>query len=412
MFDCKGHEVGHLRQCCISLATLKSSFASDWPGGIRMEIDNDGRQKMDTILIELMEDDIDLPNDLTVSILQRLGAIYTLESAQKHVIRTRDNVQARHRSQLRDINIEYFASSTSPKDKKLSELAAKLPLLEELDMTISSLSEEPLKALKAFGRYCPLLKSLKWNQLWDGQPRICIEGDEEFDDDDEALAIAKNVPELHHLLLSGNRVTNDGLQAILDAGTNVGDISIWEVGRRERLVSRSFNVWDVGGCSMALQASLANDYTTSVNRVMWSPNGAPSGIAYSKHIVPRYPIMVVMICRTTWRSGLWNAVTSNKLYTFEGHKAPVYSMCPDNKENMQGSVGIVQFDTMKNRFLATGDEFQIKFLDKVDVNIFTTTALEGGLLASPCIRFNKEGILLTVSTRENGINILANADGL
>ena len=101
-------------------------------------------------------------------------------------------------------------------DKKLSELAAKLPLLEELDMTISSTSEELLKALKAFGRYCPLLKSLKWNQLWDGQPRIRIEGDEEFDDDDEALAIAKNVPELRHLLLNGNRVTNDGLQAILD----------------------------------------------------------------------------------------------------------------------------------------------------------------------------------------------------
>ena len=35
------------------------------------------------------------------------------------------------------------------------------------------------------------------------------------------------------------------------------------------------------------------------------------------------------------RCGLWNAVTGNKLYTFEGHKAPVYSVCPDNKENMQ-----------------------------------------------------------------------------
>ena len=64
----------------------------------------------------------------------------------------------------------------------MSELAAKLPLLEELDMTISSTSEELLKALKAFGRYCPLLKSLKWNQFWDGQPRIGIEGDEMFDD--------------------------------------------------------------------------------------------------------------------------------------------------------------------------------------------------------------------------------------
>nr|POF05263.1 isoform 2 of topless-related protein 4 [Quercus suber] len=76
------------------------------------------------------------------------------------------------------------------------------------------------------------------------------------------------------------------------------------------------------------------------------------------------------------------------------------------------SVGVVQFDTMENRFLATGDEFQIKFWDMDNVNILTTTAAAGGLPASPCIRFNKEGILLAVSTRENGIKILANADGL
>ena len=31
--------------------------------------------------------------------------------------------------------------------------------------------------------------------------------------------------------------------------------------------------------------------------------------------------------------------------------------------------------------------------------------------ASPCLRFNKEGILLAVSTNDNGIKILANADG-
>ncbi|KAF3954068.1 hypothetical protein CMV_020541 [Castanea mollissima] len=76
------------------------------------------------------------------------------------------------------------------------------------------------------------------------------------------------------------------------------------------------------------------------------------------------------------------------------------------------SVGVVQFDTMKNQLLATSDEFQIKFWDMDNVNILTTTAAEGGLPASPCIRFNKEGILLTVSTRENGIKILANANGL
>ena len=43
------------------------------------------------------------------------------------------------------------------------------------------------------------------------------------------------------------------------------------------------------------------------------------------------------------------------------------------------SVGVVQFDTMKNRFLATGDEFQVKFWDMDNVNILTTTDAEGGL---------------------------------
>ena len=32
--------------------------------------------------------------------------------------------------------------------------------------------------------------------------------------------------------------------------------------------------------------------------------------------------------------------------------------------------------------------------------------------ASPCIRFSKEGILLAVSTSENGVKILANGDGV
>ena len=47
------------------------------------------------------------------------------------------------------------------------------------------------------------------------------------------------------------------------------------------------------------------------------------------------------------------------------------------------SVGVVQFDTMKNQLLATGDEFQIKFQYMDNVNILTTTAAEGGLPVVP-----------------------------
>lgn len=34
------------------------------------------------------------------------------------------------------------------------------------------------------------------------------------------------------------------------------------------------------------------------------------------------------------------------------------------------------------------------------------------LQAAPCIRFNKEGALLAVSTNDNSIKILANSDGI
>ncbi|XP_031096828.1 protein TPR3-like [Ipomoea triloba] len=71
----------------------------------------------------------------------------------------------------------------------------------------------------------------------------------------------------------------------------------------------------------------------------------------------------------------------------------------------------VKFDTAKNRFLAAGDDFTVKFWDMDDENLFTTTDAGGALPCRPCLRFNKEGNLLAVSTSENGIKILANADG-
>ena len=39
-------------------------------------------------------------------------------------------------------------------------------------------------------------------------------------------------------------------------GTNVGDISIWEVGSRERLALKTFKVWDISACSMPFQVSI------------------------------------------------------------------------------------------------------------------------------------------------------------
>ncbi|KAJ8753195.1 hypothetical protein K2173_017783 [Erythroxylum novogranatense] len=307
-------------------------------------------------------------------------------------------------------------------------------------------------------------------------------------------------------------------QILLLVGTNMGDVMVWELGSRERIASKSFKVWDLGTWSMALQASLANDYTASVNRVMWSPDGNLFGVAYSKHIVHIYSYhggddirnhleieahvgsvndlafsypnkqLCVITCGEDRLIKVWDAVTGNKQFTFEGHEAPVYSVRPHHKENIQfvfstatdgkikawlydnagsrvdydapghsstmmaysadgtrlfscgtnkegesylvewnesegavkrtynglgkRSVGVVQFDTTKNRFLAVGDEFMVKLWDMDNLNLLTSIDAEGGLPASPCIRFNKEGILLAVSTNENSVKVLANADGI
>ncbi|XVF86443.1 hypothetical protein PTKIN_Ptkin18bG0040700 [Pterospermum kingtungense] len=318
------------------------------------------------------------------------------------------------------------------------------------------------------------------------------------------------------------------------SGTSIGDVTIWEAASRERLVSINFKVWDLGACSMTLQstvclwASLANEYTASVNwhqnyplkttafpfmllagNVFVSQSSTSwKGVAYSKHILHIYSyhgsddlrnhleieahvggvsdiafsqpnkLLCVITSREDKTIKVWDATSGNNRFTFEGHEAPVYSVCPYQKEDIQfifstaidgkikgwlydntgsrvdyvapghscmtmtysadgtrlfscgtnkdgeshivewddsdgtvkrtyhglgkQSVGIMQFDSTRNQFLAAGDEFQIKFWDVDNVNLLT---------ASPCLRFNKEGILLAVSTNDNGIKILANADG-
>lgn len=46
------------------------------------------------------------------------------------------------------------------------------------------------------------------------------------------------------------------------------------------------------------------------------------------------------------------------------------------------SLGIVQFDTAKNRFLAVGDDYSIKFWDMDSCVLLMTVDAEGGLPVS------------------------------
>jgi WD40 repeat protein len=46
------------------------------------------------------------------------------------------------------------------------------------------------------------------------------------------------------------------------------------------------------------------------------------------------------------------------------------------------SMGVVQFDTTRNRFLAAGDEFMIKIWDMDSTGLLTTIDADGGLPVS------------------------------
>ncbi|KAL0877817.1 hypothetical protein Bca101_027526 [Brassica carinata] len=195
----------------------------------------------------------ELPSDLTSSILGRLDAIDILENAQKvctswrlvckdpemwrkiNMINSGDlglnlEIMCRHavdRSQggLVEIDIWHFGTdellnyiadwSSNLRSLKLvkcspitseglTEALVKLPLLEELELSYCPLSVESLKVV---GHSLPNLKTLKLNRLERCFPLVS---------DDDALAIAETMPRLSHLQLFANKLTDAGLNAILD----------------------------------------------------------------------------------------------------------------------------------------------------------------------------------------------------
>ncbi|KAK4277208.1 hypothetical protein QN277_015234 [Acacia crassicarpa] len=89
----------------------------------------------------------------------------------------------------------------------------------------------------------------------------------------------------------------------------------------------------------------------------------------------------------------WDDSIGNIIRAYRGLKAPSSSK--------------IQFDTTLNRYLAAGDEHMIKYWDMDNVQLLGSTKADGELLASPCLCFNRDGILLAVAARENKIKILA-----
>ncbi|XP_019441183.1 PREDICTED: topless-related protein 3-like isoform X2 [Lupinus angustifolius] len=304
---------------------------------------------------------------------------------------------------------------------------------------------------------------------------------------------------------------------LLLVGSNNGEITLWDLSLREKLVSKPFKIWDMQSCSLPFQAVVVKDAPISVSRVTWSPDGNFVGVAFTKHLIHLYAYTGSndlaqrievdahiggvndlafahpnkQLCIVTCGDDKWIKVwdlNGRRLFHFEGHEAPVYSICPHHKENIQfifstaidgkikawlydsmgsrvdydapghwcttmlysadgsrlfscgtskdgesflvewnesegairrtyngfrkKSTGVVQFDTTQNRFLAAGEDGQIKFWDMDNINLLTSTDADGGLQGLPRLRFNKEGNILAVTTVDNGFKILANATGL
>ncbi|RZC66150.1 hypothetical protein C5167_009836 [Papaver somniferum] len=89
--------------------------------------------------------------------------------------------------------------------KSFIEMAKKLPLLEELELRHLAFSARNLEVV---GLSCPQLKSFRLNYRAYWHPGL--------QRNDKALAIAKTMPQLRHLHLLGNKMSDFGLKAILD----------------------------------------------------------------------------------------------------------------------------------------------------------------------------------------------------
>ncbi|EPS69182.1 hypothetical protein M569_05580, partial [Genlisea aurea] len=169
-------------------------------------------------------------------------------------------------------------------------------------------------------------------------------------------------------LHQGSTVTSldfhPSLHTLLLVGCGNGDITLWETGIREKLVSKVFKIWDMQACSLTFQASAAKDALFSVNRVTWSPDGTFCGAAFSKHLIHLYAYagpndlrqhleidahtggvndivfaypnkqLCVVTCGDDKLIKVWD-LTGRRLFNFDGHEAPVYSICPHQKENIQ-----------------------------------------------------------------------------
>nr|CAB3476729.1 unnamed protein product [Digitaria exilis] len=151
---------------------------------------------------------------------------------------------------------------------------------------------------------------------------------------------------------------------LLLVGSANGEFTLYEIGLRETLLSKPFKIRDINSCSPQFQNAVVKDSSISINRVTWSPDGDLIGIAFAKHLIHLHSYqqpnetrhvleieahsggvndiafsrpnkqLCVVTCGDDKLIKVWD-MNGHKLFTFEGHEAPVYSICPHHKESIQ-----------------------------------------------------------------------------
>jgi len=69
-------------------------------------------------------------------------------------------------------------------------------------------------------------------------------------------------------------------------------------------------------------------------------------------------------------------------------------------------MGVVQFDTTKNLFLAAGDDFSIKFWDMVNIQLLTTVDADGGLPVSSLFYCKLKSLFIEISVANSFLGYL------
>lgn len=63
------------------------------------------------------------------------------------------------------------------------------------------------------------------------------------------------------------KFTHEFYEHIFPVGTSTGDIGLWDLSFKEKLVSINFKVWDIGACSTKFQVYLLLDYDSVIEKL-------------------------------------------------------------------------------------------------------------------------------------------------